>query len=120
MVWWGLLAGRGCDNVFLAIYDFDKALFRANAFHQSPFLTGGLTILGTCHDVVPRGFVCECPSEYNGPRCQLTTRTFSGSSYIWLPPKTPHNFGRISLEFETGAADGLLLYQGPAVKGNNN
>ncbi|XP_028409982.1 protocadherin-like protein isoform X2 [Dendronephthya gigantea] len=75
---------------------------------------------GTCHDVLPRGFVCECPGKYSGPRCQLTTRTFQGNSYIWLPPKTPHNFGSVSLEFATGAANGLLLYQGPAVKDGNN
>ena len=75
--------------------------------------------LGICHkDVVPRGFLCECPGAYSGPRCQLTTRTFQGNSYIWLPPKTPHKFGSISLEFATSAANGLLFYQGPAVKGN--
>ena len=71
-----------------------------------------------CHDVVPHGFVCECRGEYSGPRCQTTTRTFLGSSYIWLAPKTPYNYGSISFEFATEEPNGLLLYQGPAVKGD--
>ena len=76
---------------------------------------------GTCpKEFYPRGFVCNCPGEYSGPRCQLTTRTFLGNSYVWLPPKTPHNFGSVSLEFATGSSSGLLLYQGPAVEGNTN
>ena len=82
------------------------------------FILSFLHFSGKCHNIVPRGFVCECPGEYSGPRCQLTTRTFYGNSYVWLPPQTPHNFGSVSLEFATGASSGLLLYQGPAVEGN--
>ena len=76
--------------------------------------------LGTCHDVLPQGYVCECPHDYRGPECQATTRTFDvGDSYIWLEPLSAYELSSLSFEFmsQTNARSGLLLYQGALRQG---
>lgn len=84
---------------------------------DNPCLNGG-----TCFTTVPEcpGFVCKCPEGYHGPRCEMTTRTFYGNSYIWLPKLTAYEMSEIEFDFITLTADGLLLYQGPLEKGSNN
>ena len=78
------------------------------------------TFAGTCHDVLPEGYVCECPHEYRGPECQATTRTFDQSnSYIWLEPLSAYELSSFSLEFmsKPSAGSGLLVYQGALRQG---
>lgn len=84
---------------------------------HNPCLNGG-----TCFTTVPEcpGFVCKCPPGYHGPRCELTTRTFYGNSYIWLPKLAAYEMSEIEFDFITLTPDGLLLYQGPMEKGSNN
>lgn len=75
---------------------------------------------GTCHNAVPKGIICECGRDFRGPQCQSTTRTFKGNSYLWLEKLTAYERSTVSLQFMTGTADGLLLYQGPVSEGSNN
>lgn len=75
---------------------------------------------GTCHNAVPKGIICECGRDYHGPECQSTTRTFIGTSYIHLEKLVAYERSAVSLQFMTGTADGLLLYQGPHYKGNTS
>ena len=74
---------------------------------------------GTCHNAVPKGIICECGRDYRGPECQSTTRTFKGNSYIHLEKLVAYERSFVSLQFITGTANGLLLYQGPLFDGNN-
>lgn len=73
---------------------------------------------GTCHNAVPKGTICECGREYRGPECQSTTRTFKGNSFVWLEKLAVYERSFVSLQFLTGTANGLLLYQGPLFEGN--
>ena len=74
---------------------------------------------GTCHNAVPKGIICQCGRDYRGPECQSTTRTFRGNSYIWLQKLAAYERSSISLQFMTGTANGLVLYQGPLYEGNS-
>lgn len=86
---------------------------QGNCSHSNPCLHGG-----TCHDSVPYGYmVCECLREYQGPQCQMTTRSFYGNSLIWLPKLSSYDIRDVSFEFMTEYPNGLLLYQGPLKKG---
>nr|QDE55751.1 cadherin 1 [Nematostella vectensis] len=77
---------------------------------------------GKCYETVPDcpGFVCKCPTGYHGPLCEMTTRTFYGNSYIWLPKLMTYSLSDLEFEFMTKTADGLLVYQGPEREGANN
>ncbi len=78
------------------------------------------TRLGTCHDVLPQGYACECPHEYRGPECQATTRTFNRvNSYIWLEPLSAYELSSLSFEFmaQPNTGSGLLVYQGALRQG---
>ncbi|KAJ7384989.1 beta-catenin binding [Desmophyllum pertusum] len=103
-----------CSNVVVASSAFtvpDRNCSTAG----TPCLHGG-----TCHNAVPKGIICECGRDYHGPECQSTTRTFIGTSYIHLEKLVAYERSAVSLQFMTGTADGLLLYQGPHYKGANN
>uniref|UniRef100_A0A8D0HKE9 Neural-cadherin n=1 Tax=Sphenodon punctatus TaxID=8508 RepID=A0A8D0HKE9_SPHPU len=67
---------------------------------------------GTCIDT-ELGYRCKCPVTFHGPECQQTQHTFRGHGYAWLPPIKPCFESRISLDFITEVADGLLFYNGP-------
>lgn len=60
---------------------------------------------------------CKCAANFHGPDCQQTKHSFRGHGYAWFPPLQPCFESRISLEFITEVADGLLLYHGPAAQG---
>lgn len=76
---------------------------------SSPCLNGG-----RCTDT-RNGPTCECPANFNGPRCQQTARSFKGSGWAWYPPLDMCDNSHLSLEFVTRKADGLMLYNGPIV-----
>ncbi|CAM5089054.1 unnamed protein product [Eretmochelys imbricata] len=78
-----------------------------SSYRTNPCLNGG-----TCLDT-DLGYSCKCPATFDGPECQQTKRTFRGHGYAWFPPIKPCFESRISLEFITDVADGLLLYNGP-------
>lgn len=59
------------------------------------------------------GVRCKCADGYDGPRCQMTTRSFRGTGYAWFPALAMCDNSHISLEFLTGRPEGLLLYNGP-------
>ncbi|XP_053101938.1 neural-cadherin-like [Hemicordylus capensis] len=71
---------------------------------------------GTCIDT-DLGYSCKCPMAFHGPECQQTQRTFRGHGYAWFPPIKPCFQSRISLDFITEVADGLLFYNGPLARG---
>ncbi|XP_015711387.1 neural-cadherin-like [Coturnix japonica] len=78
---------------------------------SNPCLNGG-----TCVDT-DLGYRCRCSANFHGPDCQQTKHSFKGHGYAWFPPLKPCFESRISLEFITEVADGLLLYQGPVARG---
>ncbi|KPL94053.1 neural-cadherin-like protein [Sarcoptes scabiei] len=57
---------------------------------------------GRCTDTSV-GALCTCPRGYNGPRCEMPSRTFHGDGWAWYPP----------LQFMTRTPSGLLFYNGP-------
>lgn len=75
----------------------------------SPCYNGGRCVEGRY------GLSCMCPSGYNGPRCQQTSRSFRGSGWAWYPPLDMCDDSHLSLEFITRKSEGLLLYNGPIV-----
>uniref|UniRef100_A0A8C3FEP6 Neural-cadherin n=1 Tax=Chrysemys picta bellii TaxID=8478 RepID=A0A8C3FEP6_CHRPI len=81
-----------------------------SSYRTNPCLNGG-----TCIDT-DLGYSCKCPATFDGPDCQQTKRTFRGHGYAWFPPIKPCFESRISLEFITEVADGLLLYNGPVAR----
>lgn len=84
-----------------------------NCSTNNPCLHGG-----TCHNAFPKGTViCECVRGFTGPHCEWATRTFYGSSYIWLEALTAYERSEVSMEFITKSANGLLMYQGPLFAG---
>ncbi|XP_053251573.1 neural-cadherin-like isoform X2 [Podarcis raffonei] len=70
---------------------------------------------GTCTDT-DLGYSCKCPMAFHGPECQQTQHTFRGHGYAWFPTLKPCFQSRISLDFITEAANGLLLYNGPMTR----
>ncbi|KFQ07158.1 Neural-cadherin, partial [Leptosomus discolor] len=82
-----------------------------SSYQTNPCLNGG-----TCVDT-DLGYRCKCPANFHGPDCQQTKHSFRGNGYAWFPPLKPCFESRISLEFITEVADGLLLYHGPVARG---
>ena len=58
---------------------------------------------------------CQCPSGYDGPRCQQTTRTFRGNGWAWYPALEMCENSHLSIEFLAKKPDGTLIYNGPMV-----
>ncbi|KAJ1193131.1 hypothetical protein NDU88_002436 [Pleurodeles waltl] len=77
------------------------------SYPVNPCLNGG-----TCTDT-HLGYTCQCPPFFNGAECQQTQRTFTSTGYAWFPALSLCFESRISLEFITEVADGLLFYTGP-------
>ncbi|EEB18272.1 predicted protein [Pediculus humanus corporis] len=75
----------------------------------SPCYNGGRCVEGRY------GLSCVCPSGYNGPRCQQTSRSFRGSGWAWYPPLDMCDESHLSIEFVTRKPEGLLLYNGPII-----
>ncbi|KAG9352523.1 hypothetical protein JZ751_020937 [Albula glossodonta] len=78
-----------------------------SSYPQNPCHNGGV-----CADS-QGGYRCQCPPQFEGPECQQTKHSFHGDGYAWFPPMRPCFESRVSLEFITEVADGLLLYSGP-------
>lgn len=60
--------------------------------------------------------VCQCDGELEGPQCQLTAATFSGSAGdsfgLYSAPRFC-DFDSISFSVKTGTENGLVFYAGP-------
>ena len=56
---------------------------------------------------------CVCPGHTVGHFCKITSRSFSGNGWAWLSPLPPCSPTRLSLQFLTSEAEGLILYSGP-------
>ncbi|KDR14826.1 Neural-cadherin [Zootermopsis nevadensis] len=82
---------------------------KSESCRTNPCYNGGRCIEGRY------GLSCSCPTGYNGPRCQQTSRSFRGSGWAWYPPLDMCDNSHLSLEFITRKADGMLLYNGPIV-----
>ncbi|XP_075692920.1 neural-cadherin-like [Rhinoderma darwinii] len=74
---------------------------------QSPCLNGG-----TCVDTAT-GYRCRCPSQFYGPLCQLTLRSFHGDGFASFPPIRFCSESHMSIEFLSDETDGIVLYNGP-------
>ncbi|XP_045071995.1 neural-cadherin, partial [Coregonus clupeaformis] len=78
-----------------------------SSYPRNPCFNGGI-----CVDT-QSGYRCQCSTQFEGPECQQTKHSFHGNGYAWFPPIRPCFESRLSLEFITEVADGLLLYSGP-------
>ncbi len=63
----------------------------------------------------PWGAKCQCPNGYDGPRCQLTSRTYNGTGWSWYSPLEVCEDSHLSAEFKTNKPNGMILYNGPIV-----
>ncbi|KAJ6663946.1 hypothetical protein lerEdw1_008900 [Lerista edwardsae] len=81
-----------------------------SSYQVNPCFNGG-----TCTDT-ELGYSCKCPVAFHGPECQQTQHTFRGRGYAWFPAIKPCFQSRISLDFITEVASGLLLYNGPVAR----
>ncbi|XP_036399302.1 neural-cadherin-like [Megalops cyprinoides] len=77
------------------------------SYPRNPCYNGGICIDSQS------GYRCQCPPQFEGPECQQTKHSFHGDGYAWFPPMRSCFESRLSLEFITEVADGLLLYSGP-------
>ena len=74
---------------------------------SSPCLNGG-----SCFPQYP-GYYCFCPFGHDGPRCEATEASFTGTSYAVFPSALQQQLsGNVHLEFVTLNTSGLLLYTG--------
>ncbi|XP_064093764.1 putative neural-cadherin 2 isoform X1 [Macrobrachium nipponense] len=73
-------------------------------------LNGGRCIRTT------QGMRCVCPSGTWGFRCKAISRTFKGSSFIWIQPIPACVPTVISLKVLTRKQEALLLYAGPLIQ----
>ncbi|XP_015784984.1 neural-cadherin [Tetranychus urticae] len=62
------------------------------------------------------GALCKCLKGYDGPQCQVTTRTFNGHGWAWFPPLQQCQESHLSLDFMTPSPNGLIFYNGPIVR----
>lgn len=62
------------------------------------------------------GIKCTCLPNYQGPRCQQTSRSFRGNGWAWYPALDMCDSSHLSIEFITLKAEGLLLYNGPIIR----
>ena len=58
-------------------------------------------------------FSCECPTGFDGPRCQQLRHSFNGGGWAWYPTLEQCDDDILSLQFATRLANSLLLYNGP-------
>ncbi|XP_068232681.1 neural-cadherin-like isoform X1 [Palaemon carinicauda] len=56
---------------------------------------------------------CICPEGYDGPKCQILTRTFQGNGFAWFPPLQVCERSHLSIEFMSTSPEGTILYNGP-------
>ncbi|XP_070186866.1 neural-cadherin-like [Littorina saxatilis] len=70
---------------------------------------------GTCKKDDFGVLSCQCPPDFDGPRCQQLRHSFDGSSYALYASLEQCEDSETSIEFITTQADGLLLYNGPLV-----
>jgi hypothetical protein len=67
---------------------------------------------GTCIITSDKS-LCKCPQGFDGPYCELRTRSFNGQGWVWLEPLPQCSESHISLEILTQMPNGLILYYGP-------
>ena len=53
---------------------------------------------------------CACPPGFQGPRCQMYSRTFEGNAFSWFPSLKTCDKNHLSAEFLTLQEDGLILF----------
>ncbi len=58
---------------------------------------------------------CECPSGFEGARCQQLSHSFDGTGWAWYSPLSGCEDDVLSLEFATEQSNGLILYNGKSM-----
>lgn len=57
---------------------------------------------------------CECPTGFEGPRCEILSIGFDGNGYALYPSLQSCMESHMSLEVRTTSDSGLLFYAGPS------
>ncbi|CAN2389345.1 Cadherin cytoplasmic region [Pristimantis euphronides] len=57
--------------------------------------------------------MCRCASQFYGPLCQLTLRSFLGDGFASFPPIRFCSENHLSIEFISDEPVGIVLYSGP-------
>ncbi|XP_022110110.1 neural-cadherin-like isoform X2 [Acanthaster planci] len=70
---------------------------------------------GTCTNTQGGGHTCDCPTGFDGPDCQQTTREFKGQGFAHFGTLQQCEDTHTSLEFITTVPEGVLLYNGPMI-----
>ncbi|XP_064117207.1 neural-cadherin-like isoform X1 [Macrobrachium nipponense] len=91
-----------------------RDFYAENSCRPNPCLNGGQCI----EDIY--NIYCKCPSGYDGPRCQILTRTFLGNGFAWFPPLEVCDRSHLSVEFLSKEPDGLIFYNGPIASSSNS
>ncbi|KAJ9579151.1 hypothetical protein L9F63_024743, partial [Diploptera punctata] len=72
---------------------------------------------GTCIDVLPGSFTCQCEPQWTGVQCEdpvvqraYDIPAFDGRSYVQLKRLKAYSKLSIEVEFKTYANDGIILY----------
>ena len=68
---------------------------------------------GTCLKTGDHSFSCKCPNGFEGPGCEVTTRSFNGQGWVWMQPLAQCSQSHISVDIITQIPNGLIFYFGP-------
>ncbi|XP_071948124.1 cadherin EGF LAG seven-pass G-type receptor 3-like [Antedon mediterranea] len=75
---------------------------------QADFCKNG----GECVTRLDGTFQCLCKNGYDGVHCELTSRHFTGDSYLAFPSLQSRKSLNITFSLQTSHKDGMLLYIG--------
>ncbi|XP_033647828.1 cadherin EGF LAG seven-pass G-type receptor 1-like isoform X2 [Asterias rubens] len=102
-----------------------QCLFSGNGTCQPPFPAGTCPEAicnrrGTCtvDEAGEVNCLCRDHTRYDGPHCEMTTRSFTDDSFLAFKPlgRSERKF-HITLRFKTAKPNGILLYNGPYLRG---
>nr|UTK45865.1 neural-cadherin [Crepidula fornicata] len=110
-----LVNANGTSFVGVEVYMLAREGCRALHFPDPNECSGDYCYHGgTCVQDVFGVLSCEnCPSGFDGPRCQQLRHSFDGKSFAMYPTLEQCEDSETSIEFITQQSDGILLYNGP-------
>ncbi|XP_056381620.1 neural-cadherin-like isoform X2 [Hyla sarda] len=92
----------------------DRSRHSCSTLPPNPCFNGG-----TCMDTAT-GYRCHCASQFYGPLCQLTLRSFHSDGFAIFLPIQFCSESHLSLEFMSDEPNGIVLYNGPLSSQSGN